>query len=321
MTMPLPGTSVLEPSASLPAGPRRAAKSTSPVLLVALALPFLSSPARAEAPCPADYRPLGRIMGVTGTELVISDGSRLRLAAIDVGTGDTADRTALEQILRTEAVGREARIATASKGMDRYGRIVALVRVDEPGISSFENVQESLLRRGFAIARPETGFLGCLPGLVQAEHPARALNLRVWARLPIPARDIEALAARRGGFTIMAGRVRSVGNTRAIDYLNFGAKWREDTTVRVAKTVGSELEQRGVRLDQLAGRFVTVRGHMVADGGPAIDVAWSEQIELSATGPKEATVSSTDLVAEASEAQETRTLETSGKSGAEQAGD
>lgn len=321
MTTPARRTSVCQQLALPLAGLRRAVRSMACTLFVLLAFTFLSSPGNAGTPCPAEYRPLGRVTGVSGTELVIANGRHIRLAAIELGTGEPADRAALEHVLRTEAVGREAHAAVAGNDTDRYGRLVALVRLDEPGVSSFENLQESLLRRGFAVARPEAGFLGCVPGLVQAERPARALSLGIWSRLPIPAWNTEALSARRGGFTIMAGRVRSVGNARMIDYLNFGVKWREDATVRVARSARSGLEPRGIVLDQLVGRYVAIRGHVVEAGGPAIDVTWSEQIEVSTTGPKDEPVSVTGLAAGVREAQETGMIEAAEQSGAEQAGD
>lgn len=280
----------------------------------------LTSPGKANTPCPDDYRPLGRVTDVSATELTIANGVRLRLAAINVGTDDPADRAKLEHVLRAEAVGREARIATAKADMDRYGRLIALVRLDEAGVSSFENLQESLLRRGFVIARPEAGFIGCLPALLTAEYPARALKRGVWSRLPIPTSHIDALKARRGGFTIMAGRVRSVGNTRAIDYLNFDVKWREDATVRIDKTVSAELIRRGTAVDQFLGRYVVVRGYVVEAGGPAIDVAWPEQIELPAAWPKDTRRSGSGLAAEPAEAQETQMVQTTKTPGAEQAG-
>ncbi|MFT0860708.1 thermonuclease family protein [Ancylobacter sp. G4_0304] len=263
----------LRPSVTRRAGAFPRAVIAAPALFAALLL--TAQPAFAAPPCPDDYRPLGRIAAVTGAgELVLEDSRLVRLAAVDAAGGEAA---MVASLTRT-APGRMASLASAHEGTDRHGRTAGLVRLEAEGGQGALDVQAALLADGLAVARPEAGFLGCMTALATAERPARLARLGLWARLPIPAHDLAALEARRGRFTILAGRVLTVGTGRAVDYLNFGAVWRKDATVRLEKDIGRALTQRGIALADVAGRRIAVRGAVVEDGGPAIDIRWIEQI-------------------------------------------
>lgn len=228
-------------------------------------------PASREQVCPDDYRPAGRIAAIgPAGDLVLDDGAVLRLAGI-VLLAEPGGGT-----LR-EFVGREVTFATADTvpPRDRHGRRAGLVRLGD----ARETVQEGLLSRGLALVRPETALPGCLPVFLAAEAEARRAGRGQWAGLPLPAVDIEAILERRGRFTIVAGRVLSVGNTRALSYLNFGPVWRQDMTGRVMAPVRIALEARGTSLADLVGRRVTLRGTVLEAGGPAIELSRVEQIE------------------------------------------
>ena len=242
----------------------------------------LSAPALA-ANCPGIYDGRGRVAGLEpGGDLRLADGIVLRLAGLSLAgaSGEPALRAALEEI----ALERDIEFATAGK--DRYGRLVGIVRLSGHAAT----LQDELLARGIAAARPEKDVLGCMPAWLDRERPARDARLGIWAELPLDARDIAAIRAREGRFTIVAGRVRSVGNGRRVDYLNFGPVWRQDMTGRLEKPARIALEARGTTLAELAGRHVAMRGTVLEAGGPAFDIVWAEQIEWSgaATGTRQA---------------------------------
>ena len=252
---------------------------------LAVALVFLgiaSAPALA-ANCPDTYDGRGRVAGLEpGGDLRLADGPVLRLAGLSLAgaSGEPALRAALEEI----ALGRDIEFATAGK--DRYGRLVVIVRP----AGGAATLQDELLARGVAAARPEKEVLGCMPAWLDHERPARDAGRGIWAELPLDARDIAAIRAREGRFTIVAGRVRSVGNGRRVDYLNFGPVWRQDMTGRLEKPVRIALEARGTTLADLAGRYMAMRGTVLEAGGPAFDIVWTEQIEWSGavTGTRQA---------------------------------
>jgi len=76
-----------------------------------------------------------------------------------------------------------------------------------------------------------------------------------------------------------------VAPTKRYVYLNFGADWRSDFTLRVASNLARSLKKAGLDLEALAGRDVEVRGYVLEAGGPLIELSHREQIRiLSAPG-------------------------------------
>ncbi|ADH90963.1 nuclease (SNase domain protein) [Ancylobacter novellus DSM 506] len=260
------------PSSSSAAAPARAARHrlAACLLLGGLLAALAFAPAHAEpAACPDGYAGKGRVAAIgPAGDLALADGAVLRLAGLSAAGAETELRAALDEI-----VGRDVAIAAGPK--DRYGRLPGLVRLD----GSTETVQAALLARGLAVARPEHGFLGCMAALLAAERPAREARRGVWARLPLDARNVAAIRAREGRFTIVAGRVLSVGNTRTLGYLNFGPVWRQDMTGRLPPSTRVALEACGMDPAGLAGKRVALRGTVTESGGPAIELRFAEQID------------------------------------------
>lgn len=82
-----------------------------------------------------------------------------------------------------------------------------------------------------------------------------------------------------GRFRIVRGRVLRVVPTESYVYLNFGADWRADFTVRVRRTE-RDGALPGADLDALAGRLVEVRGVVLEAGGPLIELSHPEQMQV-----------------------------------------
>lgn len=234
---------------------------------------WLAAPAFA-ADCPDAFATpvAARGLDAHGGDVALADGRILRLAALaEAGApADPARRAALEALI----AGQTLALASADPAVDRYGRVTALARLPDGRL-----LQEAALARGLAVARPEAGYLGCMPALLAAERPARAARLGVWAVLPLPAEAPKQLAGEAGRFSVVAGRVRTVGSTRRLDYLNFGPVWRQDTTVRIDAAAREALEARHLAAASLAGRKVLVRGEVDLVDGPVIDLHWAEQLE------------------------------------------
>ena len=91
--------------------------------------------------------------------------------------------------------------------------------------------------------------------------------------------DPGALRDSTGRFRIVRGRVLRVAPTEGYVYLNFGADWRADFTVRVRRT---ELDGalRGRRPRGARGRLVEVRGVVLQAGGPLIELSHPEQMQV-----------------------------------------
>ena len=82
-----------------------------------------------------------------------------------------------------------------------------------------------------------------------------------------------------GRFLIVRNRVLRVELTESYVYLNFGADWRADFTVRAQHTeLAGALA--GLDLAGLAGRMVEVRGVVLEAVGPLIELSHPEQIRV-----------------------------------------
>ncbi|MDR6955308.1 hypothetical protein J2X65_004687 [Ancylobacter sp. 3268] len=262
---------------------RRSGGGSACLALLTLALIGLAalSPAAARAAgCPTtfDTGVVARGLDAHG-DIALADGRTIRLAAlVDItASPDPARRAALGRLV----AGQTLALAMADSSPDRYGRLAALVRLPDGRL-----LQQAALERGLAVARPEAGYIGCMPELIAAERPARAAGLGVWAHLPLKAAPPEALARAAGHFSVVAGRVLTVGSTRRLDYLNFGPVWRQDTTVRVDESGRAALKARGLDVASLAGREVILRGDVDLADGPLIDLRWAEQMEVVAEAAK-----------------------------------
>jgi hypothetical protein len=86
--------------------------------------------------------------------------------------------------------------------------------------------------------------------------------------------------AERGRFALVEGKVVSVRESGATIYVNFGRRWTEDFTVTILKRNERSFAAAGVEPKRLSGRRVRVRGWIEERGGPWIEAARPEQIEL-----------------------------------------
>jgi hypothetical protein len=119
--------------------------------------------------------------------------------------------------------------------------------------------------------------------LLRLEGAARAAKLGLWADPYYDMRRAEepgALSRDLGRFTLVEGRVLSVRESAGTIYVNFGRRWSEDFTVTVAKRNERRFSAAGLELKSLARRKVRVRGFVLERGGPWIEAARPEQIEL-----------------------------------------
>ena len=161
---------------------------------------------------------------------------------------------------------------------DRYGRLM-IDAVDRSDRTSLRNI---LVSAGLAVVNPRSASPACCSGLYRAEARARSDRKGMWglAEPPIPVRLSSNGMAKPVpiGFTIVEGRVASIGKRERILYLNFGRDWKTDFTVTLAR---SDFDARQLRiLESLAGRRIRVRG--VADPwqGGRISVTLFSQIEI-----------------------------------------
>jgi hypothetical protein len=140
-----------------------------------------------------------------------------------------------------------------------------------------------LLAGGFARVGGRIGTRECATELLARERAARKAKLGLWAISYYDLLDADNPAdvqAKRGRFALVEGKVVSVRESGATIYVNFGRRWTEDFTVTILKRNERSFAAAGVEPKRLSGRRVRVRGWIEERGGPWIEAARPEQIEL-----------------------------------------
>ncbi len=210
-----------------------------------------------------------------GRTFALTDGREVRLAAIEVAAAEPASKTALDTLIG----GREIVLKRPGDARDRYGRLPAYAFLaGDP-----QSMQQILLAAGHARVAAGAGDPKCAAELLRAERAARSARLGLWsdpANAPRQAGDLPALAAVRGHFTLVEGRVVSVRESGGTIYINFGRRWSEDFTATVLRRNEKPFASAGLDLKKLAGRNVRVRGVIEERGGPWIEVHSPGQVEI-----------------------------------------
>jgi endonuclease YncB( thermonuclease family) len=224
--------------------------------------------------------PLAVAEVLAGDLVRLDDGRAVRLAGIRVPVGSAAERGAerfaeeARAALRKLLEGQMVTLAPAEAPYDRYGRLVAHIeRADGVWL------QGALLERGLAQVQTRPGEAARAGEMLAIEQDARAARRGLWAEAAFMPQDAGAIDDSTGRFRIVRGRVLRVAPTQGYVYLNFGADWRADFTVRVRR---AELRGAlaGVDLAGLAGRVVEVRGVVLEAGGPLIELSHPEQLQV-----------------------------------------
>jgi len=227
------------------------------------------APALAEEACRFVTIGTATVRAVTDDGIALDDGRVVRLAGIELGAvPDLAGGTAVT----LRRLGAEA---------DRYGRLQAHVFIDDNGAESW--LQAGLVSRGMARVSSRVGDPGCAKPLLANENSARAARLGLWAE-PVyvigKAEDPEGVLQSRGRFALVEGKVVSVRESGATIYVNFGRRWSEDFTVTIAKRNERAFAAAGLVPKSLSGRRVRIRGGVEERGGPWVEAARPEQIEV-----------------------------------------
>ena len=208
------------------------------ILSVAL-LPALVCGAAAQEPCKFTETGTGTVASIRdGRTLLLADGRELRLAAIEVT--DNSRST-----LQTLVAGRELRLLRLGPEQDRYGRLVAIAYADDKG----KSVQQMMLEQGQARVSARIGDKACADLLLSAERAARAGKRGLWANpnfAPLQSENTARIAAARGQFALVEGKVLSVRESGATIYLNFGRRWTHDFTVIILKRHRREFAAAGI---------------------------------------------------------------------------
>jgi endonuclease YncB( thermonuclease family) len=207
-------------------------------------------------------------------EIRLASGRLARLSGLHFTNDSSVASPAAVWLMRH--AGRALAVATTGPE-DRWGRLpVRLKRRDEPNL----DLAHGLVEEGLVVVDAPGP---CQPELLAIEETARERGVGVWGDAgykPAPADDREILAGRVGRFTLVEGRVRSVGERRQRTYLNFGPDGTKDLTITIPKRTWTTMVDKGLSAPALRGARIRVRGVLEVGRGPTIEVAAAEAIEV-----------------------------------------
>jgi endonuclease YncB( thermonuclease family) len=228
---------------------------------------LLASSAQADG---CRFLPIGEatVRAVTPDGIALEDGRTVRLAGIELGS---APDLPAGITIRLKRLGAET---------DRYGRLAAHVFIPEGGDERW--LQADLVAQGFArVAR--VGDPACAKLLLAKEESARTARVGLWGEAVYvvgKAEDPAGILKGRGRFALIEGKIVSVRESGGTIYVNFGRRWSEDFTVTIAKRNERHFTAAGLAPKSLSGRRVRIRGWIEERGGPWVEAARPEQIEI-----------------------------------------
>lgn len=213
---------------------------------------------------------------VDGDTLACDDGRTLRLAGLRAPkpaawTEQAAFAEESRDGLSALVLGRW--VTWPGSVSDRYGRLrVRMWRDDGIG------VQGEMLRRGLAMVETQRESREDVAGMLALESAARAARRGLWAITLYQVQPADSV--RSGGWRIVEGQVIQVAKRYGVVYLNFGADWRSDFTIRLGGDVLRDCA--GAHLDPLSlqGHRLRVRGWVEWRNGPEMESDHLEQLEF-----------------------------------------
>ena len=221
---------------------------------------------------------VSRIIDGDSFVLALDDGEELSVRLSTVQAPRTAQRAAQAWPYAYESKaglsalikGRRVQLYYGGETRDRFGRAIAQVfTVDGQGQSDLW-VQGEMLRLGLARVYSWKGELADMAALYAFETEARERVRGIWADAYYAIRkpDPDPLAQFVDSLQIVEGIVTSTADVRGRIYLNFGADYKTDFTIAIAK----KNAKRFAEIDpvSLTGARVRVRGWIEMINGPMI---------------------------------------------------
>jgi micrococcal nuclease len=215
--------------------------------------------------------------------LVLEDGRAVRLEGLllPAGSRDHAPAFLAQQAVEelTDLTrGREVSLSAFVPKEDRYGRLRAQVFFAEASDERW--LQIALLRRGFARVSISPDRRECASELYAAEAEARSKHYGIWSSEFYAVRSPDDLDGTVGTFQIVEGSVVSAAVKDGRAYVDFGSDWRRDFKVTVSPDDMKRFRDGGVDPRTYAGLTLRVRGFVDQLGGPEIEVASPESVEV-----------------------------------------
>jgi endonuclease YncB( thermonuclease family) len=208
-----------------------------------------------------------------GERLLLKEGEPLRFAAIRAPyppIGQQPGRWPPVQVLsrRIKELADEGLILYPAGGSDRYGdRLANLWSLKEEAW-----LAEVLAGEGLALVAPAVLFDPEYGPVTAAERAARETGLGIWSN---PMHRVLCAGEAQEGIDqlrVVQGRIRETRVAAGFLYLNFGADWRRDFTLRLKAGRGARRAEQLLLARDLQDHVLEVRGWLYFRGGPMIDL-------------------------------------------------
>ena len=225
-----------------------------------------------------------------GDTLYLEGGLKVRLAGIQAPKlplgrkgfkawplGDEA-RSALSLLTK----GQQVQLFYGGKRRDRYDRALAQIYTLRPDGTRDQWVQEEMIRGGWARVYTWPDTVQDAAALYKAEREARGAGRGIWGddfyavRSPVP----NMLAQDVDSFQLVEGIITSAADVRGRVYLNFGADYKTDFTLAIAKSDRKAFTRQGLDPLSLEGARVRARGWIELSNGPMIWLDHPERLEV-----------------------------------------
>lgn len=220
---------------------------------------------------------------VDGDTVILDDRRQVRLPGLQApkialgrkGFRDWPLGTQSKAALAAMIEGRQVTLRYGGAREDRHGRVLAHLYRDDGTW-----VQGEMLRTGMARMYTFPDNRALTDAMRRMESEARAARRGIWADPFYAVRRPEDTGRDIGTFQVVEGKIVDVSLVKGVAYLNFGADWRTDFTVRIGKTALKVFKAAGVDPLEWAGRRIEVRGWIDKRNGPMISASHPEQIDL-----------------------------------------
>jgi hypothetical protein len=189
-------------------------------------------------------------------DIGLMDGRRLRAAGLYLGPVEPAS---------WPRPGERIAVGILGEAKDRWSRQAAMVFAFRPD-GSLEWLQQRLIAKGGALARPESELDDCFRLLAEAESAAKGGLMKPLAE---PGRFIRA-----------TGRVQRVGEGRGAHFINLTDPEAGRVTGLVLKRHLSRFREAGVDVTQLRGQVIRLRGTRSVSNAAIVPLTMVEQIEI-----------------------------------------
>lgn len=224
---------------------------------------------------------IGKVSGVfSGSSLTLDSGLRVKLAALHTPREGEPWADAARDGLTALTRDRIIRLTYGDDPRDRYDRALAQVHTLRPDGREDIWVQAEMVRLGLARVMTWPGDRVDAPALLELEREARTYGRGLWSHEAYAIRrpDPDPLAQYVDSFQIVEGIITQTAEVRGQTYLNFGADYRTDFTVTVAR----KHRKRFADMDLLGleGARVRVRGWIELFNGPMIWLSHPERLEI-----------------------------------------